>query len=456
MKSRLPQSALAFFLCLLLFFSALSLPAYASESTAPSMKEASSVYLYHVERMSAVLSKNVSKSVGAGSTVKIMAGLLLAEALESRQEERVEITSEMMLEVPDSPGFSLKLAAGDALTVRQLLYAAICASYNDAFYLLGAYTFGSTVDFLEKMNQRAAAMDLEKTTYTDVTGINPGSLTTAHELAAVAIEAYETPFYMELCSTDSFRLVTDRIERTIYNRNALISTQGGTVTKYHNPDCEGMSAGTTPADGNCVVTVAKHETETYLSIVLGGKETDTEEYGYIVTNRLLDWVYATYSYVKVISEDEDICTVPVEVSDLISELPVRTKQSFSAYLPSDIDVKTEVTYSIRLTAPTLEAPVAEETFVGYVAVLYDGQVLTTLPLYTTASAERSVFMGVMKDMQDFLLKRSVLAGMIFFLLSVTAWIVIETVTSRRRRRKWDKYFSQSIRLDPDELRGRKK
>lgn len=451
MKTRTSPKLLAFLLCIPLLLSALPLSASAVEDATPSMSEATSVYLYHVERMRAVLSKDEEKSVGAGSTVKIMAGLLLCEALEKRQNEVVEITADMMQEVPDAPGFSLKLREGDLLTVRQLLYAAVCASYNDAFYLLGAYAFGSTDTFLEEMNRRADAMDLEKTLYTDVTGINPGSTTSAKDLAQVATEAYETPFYMELCSTDSFRLSTDRINRLLYNRNALISTQGGAVTKYYNEACAGLSAGTTPADGNCVVTSATHESETYLCIVLGGRETDTAEYGYIITNRLLDWVYKTYSYVEVLSSEEDICTVPVTVSDLVGEVPVRTKESFSAYLPSTVDAEAEVTYSIRLTSPTLEAPFAEETFVGYVAVLYDGQVLATLPLYTTAGAERSVFMGTMQDLQNFLLKRSVLAALIFFAVSLVAWITVEIIASRRRRNKWNKYFNNKIQLPPNKF-----
>jgi hypothetical protein len=131
---------------------------------------------------------------------------------------------------------------------------------------------------------------------------------------------------------------------------------------------------------------------------------------------------------------------------------VRTKESFSAYLPVNVDVEKEISYSIRLTADALEAPVEEEAFVGYVAVLYGTQVLATLPLYTTAGAERSTFMGAMNDMQDFILKRSVLAGMIFFAVTLIAWITVEAIAARRKKRRWDKYFTNKIQLSPDQLR----
>jgi D-alanyl-D-alanine carboxypeptidase len=172
----------------------------------------------------------------------------------------------------------------------------------------------------------------------------------------------------------------------------------------------------------------------------------------VITNRLLDWVYQTYSYVEVISHEKDLCTIPVTVSDTVSEVPVRTKESFSAYLPVNVDVEKEISYSIRLTADALEAPVEEEAFVGYVAVLYGTQVLATLPLYTTAGAERSTFMGAMNDMQDFILKRSVLAGMIFFAVTLIAWITVEAIAARRKKRRWDKYFTNKIQLSPDQLR----
>ena len=118
-----------------------------------------------------------------------------------------------------------------------------------------------------------------------------------------------------------------------------------------------MSAGSTSADGNCVVTVAKHGNESYLCIVLGGLEIDGVEFGYRIANRLIDWVYETYSYVEVITPEVTVCTVPVTVSDFTTEIAVRVKESFYAYLPQNAELGKDVTYSIRLNQEALEAPV---------------------------------------------------------------------------------------------------
>lgn len=412
----------------------------------PSMEEVGAAILYHLERGTPVAQKEADSVIGAGSTVKIMAGLLLCEELASRKSAQIEITEAMMSEVPASPGFSFGIKAGDSFTVEQLLYVAVCGSYNDAYYLLAAYAFGSTNALLLKMNRRASDLEAEDTVYRDLTGIQSGSQTSASDLIKIATEAFENDLYMELCDTDIYSLSTSTVTRTVYNRNALISTRGGTVTKYYDKNCYGMNAGSTPADGNCVVTLAKHKGQTYLCVTLGGLEDDTHEYGYVVLKRLLDWVFDTFAFIEVISPEKDLWQIPVTLSDPDKTLPLRTHEAYSAYVPKGIDVEKEITYSIRLESDSLEAPVEKDTFAGYVAIVYQGKTLQTLPLYTTERAERNGFVGTLKLMQDLIKNRAVLSGILFFVLSLTVWIATEIILSRRRRHRWDKYFSDKIEL----------
>ena len=435
--------------CLLLFLLLpLLLPvSYAEEaSTLSLMEEVGAAYLYHIERATPVLEKNRDAIIGAGSTVKIMAGLLFCEELSSKLTTGIEVTEEMIAAVPTSPGYSLKIEVGDVFTVEQLLYAALCGSFNDAYYILAVYTYGSVNEMLIKMNWRAQALGASSTLYRDITGIQEASQTTARDLSAIALEAYENSLYMRLCDTDAYELNTYKISRTVYNRNALISTQGGTLTKYYDKSCYGMSAGSTPTDGNCVVTIAKHAEATYLCITLGGKETENYEFGYVVAKRMIAWVLDTYDYIEVISADKDIWSIPVEVSDLVTEIPLRTHESYAAYIPKGTDVQKEITYSIRLENDALEAPVKKDTFVGYVAIVYQGQTLKTLPLYTTEAAERSSFIGAMRWMQETIKNRAIFVALIFFALSLIVWIVTEVMISRRRKHRWDKYFSNKIEL----------
>ncbi len=422
-------------LCLLLVPSVTAL----ESGEEPELGEVSAALLYHLATGEVVLSKEADTNLGAGSTVKVMSGLLFCEKLGAALNQEILITKDMMEAVPSQPGRALGLSEGDILRTEALLYAAICGSYNDAFYLLAAYISGSTEDFVALMNARAQELGALSTSYTDPTGIRSGSRTTAEELLQVTRAAYENALFMELSGSASYHFQSLNLDRQIYNRNALISTKE--TPRYFNRYCKGMSAGSTSADGNCVVTSAEKNGEVYLSIVLGGQESDSLSYGYEVTNRMLNWVYKTYSYIEVVAAGSEICTLPVTVSDMTTEVPVTTDQSLSAYLPLGVTVGEEITYSIRLTVTSLEAPVTEGQFVGYLAVIYRDRVLGTVNLYTAGSAERSSLISSLKGIQALTQNRALVAGCLFFVVAISAWVATELIIRYRRRHKWDKYFS---------------
>ncbi len=435
-------------LALMLLFSVLPISA-AEEVPMPSVSEASAVILHHVDSENTVVSENADRVLSAGSMPKVLAGLLICEAMQERLHEEIEITKPML---QGSMGFCLGLSAGDVLAVEELLYAALCGSYNDAYDVLAYVVGGSKSDFLLQMNDRAAALGATDTHFTDVSGVDDASVTTATDMLKIAAAAIQNELYFSLADTKkydfdgSFQLPA----KTIYNRNALLASN--ITTKYYNELCHGLSAGQTKNGGCCVATLFDNGKERYLCIVLGGMEdTDGKNYGYTVADRLASWVYRAYAYTDVITPETVVCTIPVTVSDLTQEVEVRTDRALSVYLPLGCEVGKEITYSVRLIHTSLEAPVEEGMMVGYVAVLYNGENIGTLPLYTAAAAERSSFMGSLRAMQALTSNRIFIAGASFFAVGMITWITVECVLQRRRRHKWDKYFSQKMTPSADAL-----
>ena len=134
---------------------------------------------------------------------------------------------------------------------------------------------------------------------------------------------------------------------------------------------------------------------------------------------------------------------------------MRTDQSVSWRLPAESEIGTDITYSIRLLSPTLEAPVTEGTFVGYASIIYKGEILTTVRLYTAGTAERSSIIDGVLSIQRLTKNRAALAGVIFFLVALLAWIITEYVLAKRRKNRWNKYFSQKIELPTDLFKNQK-
>ena len=426
---------------LLLLLCALPFSSSAEEITPPSMEEASAVYLKHLESDLVVASKNEKMVVGAGSTVKIMSGLLLCEKLSDRMQESIVITEELYAEIPKSHGRSLKLEVGETVTVEQLIWAAICSSYNDAYYVLAAIASGSVQNFKAEMNARAIAMGLSNTTFDDVTGIIDGSRTTAEEVAKIALVAYQNAYYVTVCDAAYFDFYSSHKSKTETNNNKLASQE-----KY-----VGMSAGSTTRDGNCVVTFAKQNNQVYVCVVMGGKEIDNIEFGYRITTRVVDWAFSTYTYMQILTPNTKICTLDVTASDTASSVDVVVKDELHAYLPKGLEIGKDIIYSIRLTETELEAPVQKDQFVGYVAVLYNGQILGTAPLYTAGEATRSSIGSGLGAIRSWLENRAVIAGIVFFVVGVSVYLIIEYILQRKRHKRWDRYFSNKVEL-PDYMR----
>lgn len=441
-KKRLLQF-ICFLMGLLLWLPAV--PASAQEPLPPALEEADAAYLYHMESGAVLASKNETAQIAAGSTVKVMAGLLACEALADHLEESVFITPEML---EFTAGRRFHIEEGDEYTVKQLLYLALCGSYNDAYDVLACVIAGSLKDYVSQMNDRAKEWGLSSTYFSDASGVDDNSTTTAEEMATVAIAAYKNDLYMQITSTARYQSPATVLmsAKTVSNRNALIySTE---TTAYHNDKCRGMSAGNTQRAGSCVVTAATNGTDSYVCVVMGGEQTDEKDFGYLLVNRLINWVYDAYTHMEVLTPDTLICTLPVSVSDLTAEVEVRTKDTLSCYLPTGVTVGEELTFSVRLFYSALEAPVQEGLMVGYVAVMYQGKTVGTLPIYTAQAAERSSFISSMKSIRALLQNRAFCAGAIFFVLTLTAWIVTEYVLLQRRRHKWDKYFSMKMNPSP--------
>ena len=318
-------------------------------------------------------------------------------------------------------------------------------SYNDAYDVLSLLVADSKEDFLTQVTQRAQELGATQSSFLDVCGVKDNSQTTAADLLKIALAAYKNEMYMQLTSTLRYKLSDGT---TIKNRNELISSN-----TYYNANCKGMSAGSTARAGNCIITTVDNGKEVYLCIVLGGKDGENENnLGYETVNRLVKWVYATYSYIEVITPETPICTIPVTVSDLTSEIEVRTNTSLSCYLPAGLELGKDITYSIRLIHTSLEAPVSEGMMVGYVAILWNGKTLGTVPLYTAGSAQRSSFVSSLKRIQALTEGRIFRAGAVFFTVTFTGWIITEYIIFRRRRHRWDKYFSEKISPPLDEKR----
>ena len=407
------------FLCLTMTLSALlsvgSLPVAAED--APASTDVGVVLLLNLENNLTLYEKEADTTVYPSSSVKIMMGLLACRALYDRLSETVTVTAAMVAGVT---GRSMHLADGEKLTVRDLLYAAICGGYNDAAQVVACLSSGSVAAFVEDMNAEAQRLGTLHTRYTNPTGLHdPAMCTTARDVAIIAREAYGNDLYMLISSARTHTVPATNVseERLFTNRNSLISDSS---QNYYNGYCQGMNAGMTDEGGWCVVTVCERNGASNLCIILRGLDVASGELipAYVQTNRLLSWANRSYGYRTVLTAGETLETMRVGMTGISkSKADLVPAEDLKIYLPTDLDVEGQLEYNVLLEGDELTAPLTAGDRVGTVTVSYRGQIVGKAPLTVTEDFKRSGFLEGLRLFRAYLTGRA-------FLLSLPILVIL--------------------------------
>lgn len=138
------------------------------------------------------------------SLTKIMTAIIALEA--TNLDDVVTISAEAAGQTPSV----CPLQAGDTLTMRDLLYCLLLQSGNDAAYAIAEYVAGNVADFVTLMNNKAKALNLNQTTFSNPSGLDvPSSnFSTAYDLARLTQYAMTNPEFREIIGTIDYQTTT--------------------------------------------------------------------------------------------------------------------------------------------------------------------------------------------------------------------------------------------------------
>lgn len=410
------KKAISLFLCSLTLLVLFALPAQAAVGDvvalvpAPDTSRASSVYVYHLQSDTVMLEKNVDMVRFPASTVKIMSGLVACRLADGRLQDQITVTKAMLDGID---GRVMGLEPGEIVTVTDLLYAGFCSGYNDAVAVLAYTLCGSVSLFVEEMNRQAATLGATQTVYTNPTGLHDDAmLTTARDTAIISLAASRNMLYMEISSATKYIMSpTNRSgERTLHNRNSLISTYYG--IGYFNAACKGMNAGSTDEGGWCCVTLAEREGDSYLCLVMGADEDENYIYSYKYANDLAKWACNGFTTRQVLAAEQAVTEVPVENTGLFGlEVDVCAKEALTVYLPRDAtDDQLEVRCHLSSTA--LDAPVKAGQVVGVITVYYKGTPLGDVDAVVLEDHARNPILHGISLLSDYVISRAFAATLV--------------------------------------------
>lgn len=399
---------------------------------------AESIYFYSYDAKSVLYFTGEDKILKPASTVKIMTGLLACEKLESRLDEKVLITKEML---EGHTGTTMELTIGSTVSVRDLLYGTICGCNNDAAQALALVCSGSIEAFVVEMNEFALQLGMQETFYTNPTGIDESlAQTTIDDVALLSHQAAKNSLYTEISSAKSYSTIINGEEKTVYNRNALISHF--TSDKYLNENVFGLIAGSTDEGGYVVSALAEVNDSKYLCIILGAKEFNGKIYSYEIANELINGANQSFEKIRLFSRGEDFSKLNVNYALNTSEeimVSCVLQEDVYAFLPKNIDLNKELKYTVFLHESELDAPIEKGVVLGGINVYYNDKVVASGRLVCDETIEANSFLAFMGATRDFLLSRYFLIFLFIFFVAILIFIYFDRRYRQRKKVGYIKY-----------------
>ena len=339
------------------------------------MTFAKSVVLMEKSTGKVLYSENEHEKVFPASVTKIMAILLVCEAIESGK-----ITLNDTVSCSDNAsskgGSQIWLEPGETMTVHELLKATCVYSANDACTLLGEYIAGSEPAFNEMMNNRAKELGMENTHFDNCTGLDDATdthLTTAYDIALMSRALLKYDFIKEYTTIwmDSLR----NGETQLVNTNKLIRYYEGIT---------GLKTGTTDKAGCCVSATAERNGMELIAVVMGSENSNDR---FTSAQNLLDWGFANYELYKPEIPDNTIHSIPVNLG---------VKDSADVVMPSIPSVLinkgkiSDITVDV-ITEESIDAPVVQGQKTGTIRILSGEKILSECDIITAEAVKKLTF-----------------------------------------------------------------
>jgi len=158
------------------------------------------------------------------STTKLMTAIIAVE--KGNLDQNITINKSIWHDIQqlsaDSSLFGMK--EGQTYTLRQLLYALLLVSGNDAAVAIADAIDGSVPHFVADMNQKAQQLHLYDTHFMNPHGLEQaGHYSSAHDLAFLGLAAFNLPIIKQITSTQIYTMPQTKShpERFLVNDDQL-------------------------------------------------------------------------------------------------------------------------------------------------------------------------------------------------------------------------------------------
>ncbi len=387
--------------------------------------------------------KNAHREMYPASITKVMTALLVLEAVERGElalADSISASSSALANLPHD-GSSAGIKVGEVLSVEQLLNCMLIVSANEACNILAEAVEGSMEDFVAKMNARAQELGCENTHFVNTSGLhNKEHYTSAYDIYLIARECMKYELFLSICGSKSAEIPATNLSdaRTLHSTNALISNWNRIGYLYRH--AKGLKTGSTSEAGFCLLSLAEKDNRRLVSVVLGAKQLPRESDGkmrimsFDETARLFDYGFDNFTRKEIVTQDEAICEVSVNLSSEANYVVARPAETLERMLPNDLS-PAELERSVTLNAESIDAPIAAGDELGELTLSYNGTAYGSVPLIALSDVSASWILLAKRNISAFFARPLIRLIALALVLLLVLIVLIRTKRASRRHKR---------------------
>ena len=303
------------------------------------------------------------------STTKMMTALVVVE--EAGLRELVTVQAEAAA----VGGGGLDLSTGEVYTVKDLLYALLLDSSNEAASALALHVSDDTASFVGAMNARAAELGAGDTSFANPHGLDQtGHYSSAADLAAIGAEVLRTPKLARIVATPAAPIGTPRGSVVVENRNVLLETYRGAI---------GIKTGQTLGAGNVLVAAARRGPHLVIAVAMRSSDAAADarlllDHGFAEVRAAARRERAQAAAAAAAAEPGIVLAAREHVGALVFDPAGATRVLAAAEVeaPELLGGSLEITFT---PSAELLLPLAEGEEIGTVEVMSGDAVIATVP-----------------------------------------------------------------------------
>ena len=380
--------------------------------------------------------KNAYEKMYPASTTKILTAIVV---LENTKLDDMATVSKNALETIPNGYVTCNLQIGEELSVKDLMYALMVKSANDAAVVLAEHVGGSVEGFSDMMNEKAKEIGCKNTHFVNPNGIhNADHYTTAYDLylmAEYALSFEYTNEFRDFVSKTSYTLPATNMypaeDRSFTTTNELIKINNNNrKDNYYYKNALGIKTGHTSQAGYCLVSSSSRDNLEFISVILdGGFDANGLSERYTETIKLFDFGYDNFTLTKLKEENNIIDTITVEKA-------TKETATLNLLIKDEITVINDKSTDIDKIEPKIEL---KENIIAPIA---KGEVLGTIT-YVVDDIEYKSELLAEHDVEKFDITFELIVTGVFLLIIGFLLLVSRELNSRNYKKKKRKPVKKS-------------